>query len=319
MTNPVPGATRVLVTGGAGFVGRPVVEALLSAGYEVHVVTRDGAAQSFGERAIIHRANLLRGSAARAVIMAASPWAVLHLAWCVTPGQFWTDPANLDWTAASLRLARASAEGGVRRFVGVGTCYEYDWPTDSPCVEDVTPLRVHTLYDAAKASLAAILRSYFARTSVGFAWARLFYLYGPGEDARRFVPSVARALARGEPALCTRGLVTRDFLDVRDAGGALARLVASNYRGDVNIGSGVPTRLCELAKRLAAAAGRPDLLELGALTDRPDEPPFVVAGTRILREEVGFEPRFDLDAGLAGAFGYWREHEATRADGVTRA
>ena len=310
MTNAVRGATRILVTGGTGFVGRPAVDALLRAGYEVHVATRDGpAAQGLDKRAIVHRADLLQEGVARRLIAAVEPHALLHLAWCVTPGKFWTDPANLDWAAQSLRLARAAAEGGVRRFVGVGTCYEYDWPADGPCVEGVTPLRAHTLYDAAKAGLAAILRSYFAQSDVRFAWARLFHLYGPGEDARRFVPSVARALVRGEPARCTRGLAVRDFLDVRDAGAALAMLVAGDACGDVNIGSGAPTRLAELAERLAAAAGRPNLLELGALPDRAEEPPFVVADTRILKEAIGFAPRFDLDAGLRAALDDWRARE----------
>jgi nucleoside-diphosphate-sugar epimerase len=310
MTNPVPGATRILVTGGNGFVGRPAVEALLRAGFEVHVATRDGrAAQRLDPRAAVHRADLLQEGAARELIAAVAPSAALHLAWCVTPGQFWTDPANLDWTAASLRLARAAAEGGVRRFVGVGTCYEYDWPTDDPCVEGVTPLRAHTLYDAAKAGLAAVLRSYFAQTGVSFAWARLFYLFGPGEDARRFVPSLARALVRGREARCGRGLPIRDFLDVRDAGAALARLVVSDVAGPVNVGSGAPTRLADIAEKLADLAGRRDLLRLGALPDRPDEPPFVVADTRILRQEVGFQPRFALGAGLAAALDYWRKRE----------
>ena len=101
----------------------------------------------------------------------------------------------------------------------------------------------------------------------------------------------------------------RDFLDVRDAGAALAALVASDVCGDVNIGSGKPVRLAEIAERLARKAGRPDLLDLGALPDRPDEPPFIVADTRILREEVGFEPQFDLEAGLARALDHWRRHE----------
>ncbi len=301
---------KILVTGGTGFVGRPTVDALLREGFEVHVATRNGGgAHGLDSRAVVHCADLLQEGAAREVIAAVEPHAVLHLAWCVTPGQFWTDPANLEWAAASLRLARAAADGGVRRFVATGTCYEYDWPSDAPCVEGVTPIRAHTLYDAAKAGLASILRTYFAATDVRFAWARLFYLFGPGEDARRFVPSVARALVRGEPARCTRGGAARDFLDVRDAGAALAKLVASDYCGDVNIASGAPTRLGELAERLAEAAGRRDLLELGALPDRPDEPPFVVADTRILREEVGFEPTYDLDAGLGAALAYWRKRE----------
>jgi nucleoside-diphosphate-sugar epimerase len=260
-------------------------------------------------QAILHSVDLLHEEAAARLIAGVAPDVVLHLAWRLIPGQFWSDPANLDWTAASLRLARAAAEGGVKRFVGVGTCFEYDWPADGPCVEGLTPLRVHTLYDAAKASLAATLRAYFATTATRFAWARLFYLYGPGEDSRRFVPSIARAILRGERARCTRGEVVRDFLDVGDAGAALAALAASDTCGDVNIGSGKPVRLAEIAERLARSAGRPDLLDLGALPDRPDEPPFIVADARILREEVGFEPQFDLEAGLARALDHWRKHE----------
>jgi nucleoside-diphosphate-sugar epimerase len=302
--NGEPARRRVLVTGGTGFVGRPAATSLIDRGWEVHVATRGGAVRG----AIVHHVDLLRENIGE-LVRAIAPEAILHLAWRVEPGKFWTDPANLDWVAASLRLARAAAEGGVRRFVGVGTCYEYDWPSDAPCVEGITPLAAHTLYDTAKSALASMLRRYFADAGVGFAWARLFYLYGPGEDERRFVPSVARALVRGVPALCTHGVAVRDFLDVRDAGAALAMLIAGDHRGDVNIGSGVPTRLSEIAERLAASVGQQDLLELGALPDRPDEPPFIVASTRILREEVGFEPRFDLETGLGEALSYWCNRE----------
>jgi nucleoside-diphosphate-sugar epimerase len=307
MQDKTPDTPRVLVTGGTGFVGRHAVDALLGMGLAVHVASREEA--SVAEGALAHRADLLREGTARELVEAVAPDAILHLAWCVEPGRFWSEPANLDWASASLRLARAAAEGGVRRFIGVGTCHEYDWPADAPCVEGVTPIRAHTLYDAAKAGTAAILRQYFAASGVGFTWARLFYLYGRGEDARRFVPGIARALARGEPAPCTRGLPIRDFLDVRDAGAALAKLVVSDYCGDVNIGSGAPTRLSEIAERLAEAAGRPRLLELGALPDRPDEPPFVVANTRILRERIGFAPQFDLETGLRVALEYWTKRE----------
>lgn len=306
---PSHAASRVLVTGGNGFVGRSAVAALLRDGYEVHVASRGSRTAALAPQAIVHRADLLQANAAADLIAATAPTAVLHLAWCVTPGQFWTDPANLDWAAASLRLARAAAEGGVARFIGVGTCYEYDWPTAERCVEGVTPLRVHTLYDAAKAGLAAILRAYFATTAVRFAWARLFYLYGPGEDPRRFAASLARSLVRGDRARCSRGNAVRDVLDVRDAGAALAKLVGSGVCGDVNIASGRPTRLADMAQRLALAAGRPDLLDLGAVPDQPGEPPFIVADTRILKEEVGFEPQFDLDAGLRALLDDWRQRE----------
>ena len=181
-----------------------------------------------------------------------------------------------------------------------------------PCVEGSTPLRVHTLYDAAKAGTAAILGAFFAATDVRFAWARLFYLFGPGEDSRRLVAGLARALVRGEPASCSRGQAARDFLDARDAGAALAKVVASDYVGPVNVGSGAPTRVADLARSLARIAGRPELLQLGALPDRADEPPYIVADTRILGERIGFAPQFDLEAGLRAVLDDWRTREGAQ-------
>lgn len=176
-----PPRRKILLTGGSGFVGRATAAALVEAGHEVHVASRRVPLSDVASKAAVHTADLLQEDAARRLIAAVAPEVVLHLAWCVTPGHFWTDPANLDWITASLRLARAAAEGGVSRFVGVGTCFEYDWPANAPCVEGLTPLRVHTLYDAAKASLAATLRAYLATTSTRFAWARLSISTAPAK------------------------------------------------------------------------------------------------------------------------------------------
>jgi nucleoside-diphosphate-sugar epimerase len=234
------------------------------------------------------------------------PDAVLHLAWCVEHGAFWTDPANALWVAATKDLARAAAAAGCRRFVGVGTCYEYDWPSDGDCIEGVTPLVGHTPYDIAKAECRSALRALFADTGVSFAWARLFFLFGPNEDPRRLVSSVARALLHAEPALCSRGLAVRDFLDVRDAGAALAAITLAGVTGDINVGSGDGARIADVASLLGDLAGRRDLIRLGALPDRADEPPRIVADAARLKEDAGFRPRFDLQHGLKDALTFWK-------------
>jgi nucleoside-diphosphate-sugar epimerase len=304
----------ILVTGGTGFVGRQVVKALLAAGHGVHVAARSrGDARDFSTRITFHLTDLLQGDAARDLIQSVKPDTIIHLAWCVEPGKFWTDPANLAWLTASIRLAYEAVEAGVKRFVGVGTCYEYDWPDNGACVEGVTPLVAHTPYDKAKSDSRAILRRLFFDVGVQFSWARVFFPYGVGEDPRRFVPSVARALLRGEPARCTRGFQVRDLLDVREAGAALAAVATSAYCGDVNIASGQAVSLREVAERLALIAGRHGLLDLGALPDRPDDPPHIVADTRILRDEVGFDLCPNLDAGLRLAVEYWARAKAEHA------
>jgi nucleoside-diphosphate-sugar epimerase len=293
---------RILVTGASGFVGRHAAAELVRMDAEVHVVTRNGAS-AFG---ICHHIDLLERDCAKLLLKAVRPDIVLHLAWCVAHGKFWTDPANLDWTGTTLALARAAADVGVRRFIGVGTCYEYDWPKTDDCKEFETPLARHTLYDTAKTSCRGLLEAYLEATSTAFVWARLFYLYGPGEDQRRLVANIARALAAGEDANCTLGTATRDYMHVRDAGAALAKTAVGTVRGVVNIGSGVGVRVAEIATILGQIARRPDLVHLGALPDRTDEPPRIVANVDRLRFEVGFQTKFDIVSGLGTTFEYWK-------------
>ncbi|HTX50275.1 MAG TPA: NAD(P)-dependent oxidoreductase [Caulobacteraceae bacterium] len=254
---------RVLVTGASGFVGRQAVKALLAAGADVHAVSRTPLAIDCNW----HGTDLLDPAGARALLDSVRPDAVLHLAWCVDHGRFWTDPANADWVAATLSLGRAAAEAGARHFTGVGTCYEYDWPSNADCREYDTRLKGHTLYDVAKSSCRSVLDALFRELDLGFAWTRLFFLYGPDEDPRRLVASIARALARNEPAACSRGLAIRDLLDVRDAGAALAAVTLAQIGGAVNIGSGIGHRTGDVATTLGRLAGRPDLIRLGSLPD----------------------------------------------------
>jgi nucleoside-diphosphate-sugar epimerase len=292
---------RVLVTGASGFIGRHAVAALQRAGAEVHAVARERAPLDCPWYCM----DLLEPANARSVVRQVRPDAVLHLAWCVEHGRFWTDPANADWVGATLVLARAAIEEGVQHFTGVGTCYEYDWPANGDCSEAETPVVGHTLYDIAKTSCRGVLDALFAAHGLDFAWARLFFLYGPDEDARRLVASVAKALVKGEAARCSQGLAVRDFMDVRDAGEALAALTLARLAGAVNVASGEGVRISEVASLLGRLAGRPELIKLGALPDRPDEPRRIVADVTRLREELGFRSRHDLESGLRTALDYW--------------
>ncbi|HEY4343372.1 MAG TPA: NAD(P)-dependent oxidoreductase [Parvibaculum sp.] len=296
---------RVLLTGASGFAGSQALTSLILSGAEVHAVSRrrPDANGDF----VWHQVDLLVPGAASAVMDEVRPDCVLHLAWCVEHGKFWTDPKNADWGAATLALAHAALSTGAKRFVCVGTCYEYDWPDEAPCDEVTTPLRSHTLYDETKINAHLALKGLFDKSDVALAWARLFFLYGPNENPGRLVSSVARALVQGEEALCSAGLAVRDFMDVRDAGAALSALSLSAVSGSVNIASGEGVTVADLVQTLGRLAGRPDLVRLGALPDRTGEPPHIVAVTRRLHDEVGFRPVRDLDTGLRDALAFWAD------------
>jgi len=104
----------------------------------------------------------------------------------------------------------------------------------------------------------------------------LFYLYGDGEDERRLVPYLRARLAAGLQADLTSGKQIRDYLDGRDAGRMIAGAALSDCRGPINICSGVPVTIRQLAERVADEFGRRDLLNFGVRPDNATDPLCVV-------------------------------------------
>lgn len=303
---------RVLLTGAGGFVGRRCLAPLLAAGYEVHAVGRRAGAreeQATGDapRPHWHAADLLDARGVAALLAEVEPTHLLHLAWYTEHGKFWAAVENLSWVGASLKLFEAFAASGGQRVVAAGTCVEYAPEGDAPCSEASTPLAPTTLYGACKHATHVALEAFARQAGFTSAWGRLFFPYGPGEAAGRLVPSVARALLAGEPALCTHGRQVRDFIHVEDAASAFVALLDSEVEGAVNIGSGRPVALGEVVERVAARAGRPDLVRLGARPAPVGEPPALYADARRLREEVGWSPRYELDEGIAETVEWLRE------------
>jgi nucleoside-diphosphate-sugar epimerase len=297
---------KVVVTGANGFVGAHVVRALMSRGDDVYAAVRptSNCRHLAGSREPTWLEADFTDDEGRKRIAAAGADVCVHAAWYAEPGKYLASPTNVDLMAGTLHLAEELARSGCRRFVGVGTCFEYD--TEAGYLSERTPLAPAHLYSAAKAGTYLALRHLGDAASMQVAWARLFYLYGPDEHPARLVPSVARALLRGEPARCTPGAQVRDFLHVEDVGSALASIAHNDVCGAVNIGSGQPVTVAALVQTLGELSGRPELVQLGALPYGPRDPMFVCADVRKLHSSTEWRPRWSLREGLANTLAWWR-------------
>lgn len=294
---------RVIVTGARGFVGRSTIVPLLRRGYEVHafVTTNVPAIRS---DIVTHRVDLLDTTAVSGALAAIEASHLLHTAWDVTHGRYWTSPANKVWLEAGKKMLLAFKDCGGTRAVGLGTCAEYDWRGDSAYHEAHTPLKPETPYGAAKLELG----NTFARASdaaFSTAWARIFNPYGPGEKPQRFVPSVVCSLLGSRAVEMTNGSQIRDFLFVDDLGEALSALLDCSVSGAVNVASGQGVSLRQIAGKIAVMIGHGDLIKYGALPDRLGEPQTLVADVSRLLNEVGFHPLVDIESGLEASIAYW--------------
>lgn len=268
----------VLLTGATGFVGRQVLYEVARQNCRVRLVVREG-----------KQVQITRSAAIEKVIASPDMWSesiawwagvcrgvdtVIHVAWYTEPGQYLHSPKNRECLTGTLRLSQGAIEAKVRRFVGIGTCFEYDLSVGHLTVE--TPLRPATPYAAAKAAAFEAISQSLPEAGIEFTWCRLFYLFGEGEDERRLVPFLRRKFKAGEPAELTSGKQIRDYLDVRDAGRMIADVALGAVQGPINICSGLPITIRQLAERVADEYGRRDLLRFGARPDNPVDPPCVV-------------------------------------------
>lgn len=269
----------VLLTGATGFVGRQILQALQMAGIRVRVVIRTGSQT----RLPAHISTIEKIIQSPDLFSECSEWwaenckgvdTVIHSAWYAEPGQYLQSEKNIDCLAGTLQLAKGAAKAGCKRFIGIGTCFEYDLTSGTVSVE--TKLYPLTPYAGAKAAAFMALTQWLPLQRVEFAWCRLFYLYGEGEDARRLVPYLRARLEKGASAELTSGIQIRDFMDVAQAGRMVVDVALSNQQGPINICSGIPITIRQLAENIADEYGRRDLLRFGVRPDNLVDPPCVV-------------------------------------------
>ena len=303
---------NVLLTGATGFIGAPMARLLLQAGCQVFAPVRPESnrerIQDLLNSTSLHLVDcdLLEPGKVKDCLERIRPELCFHLAWYAQPGKYLTSPLNLQHLSASLNLASQLAEKGCKRLVVAGTCAEYN--LDLGYLSESSPTAPATLYAASKLALNLTLAQLAPQLGLEVAWGRIFYVYGPCEDERRFIPAVIAALLRGETTKLTPGGQVRDYLHIDDVATALWAVARSSLAGIVNIGSGVPVTNRQVAIQIGAILGCPELVKFGDLPYRPGDPMFVCADNHRLLQNTAWLPHYDVESGLRQTIAWWQDH-----------
>ena len=269
--------TNILITGASGFVGKQILKGLESVECEITIVGKL-TIKKFSEyknvKKCIYTSDLFLQSEEWLLKSLEDIDTVIHLAWYAEPKKYLSSEENLKCLAGTLNLAKAVCRSGVSRFTGVGTCAEYD--TKFGVLSIDTPLNPKNLYASCKASAYFTLNSLFANHNIGFAWCRMFFLYGDGESKLRLHGYIRDQISKNKPINLTSGNQIRDYMNISDATKEIISITLSDFCGPFNICSGEGKTVREIAQAIACEMGREDLLKFGVNQKSKFDPDMIV-------------------------------------------
>lgn len=255
---------KVLVTGATGFVGRHLVAALLARGCEVRAVARNAetAATMPWINSVEFMAADIHADDLDITALTANIDALAHLAWPGLPNYqaLFHFEHNL---LADYRFIKGAVEAGVSQVLVTGTCFEYGMQS-GPLSEQATP-QPSNPYGLAKNTLRLFLENLQRVQPFTLQWARLFYLYGEGQNPNSLLAALDRAIDAGDDTFnMSAGEQLRDYLAIDIAADYLAAILQQReFNGLINCSSGQPVSVRALVEQRLRARGASIRLNLG--------------------------------------------------------
>jgi len=306
---------KVLVTGGAGFIGSHVADGLLGAGHEVTVLDdlSSGKREQVPQAARFVHADI-RSEAAAKLIRDERFDAVVHQAAQIDVRKSVTDPrfdADVNLSGL-LNLLEASTSAGVKRFLFAssgGACYGEQETYPAP---ESHPSRPVSPYGVSKAAGELYLGYYAAEKKLSYCALRYANVYGPRQDPMGEAGVVAifsgRCLAGSTCTIYGDGRQTRDYVYVGDVARANLLALTSDFVGPINIGTGVETDVVELHRRIAEATCSGQGPQFAA--PRAGEQRRSCIDPAKAAQVLGWRPEVSLEEGISRTAAFFRERLA---------
>jgi UDP-glucuronate decarboxylase len=308
-------AKRVLVTGGAGFIGSHLCSRLLEEGSEVLCVDNfyTGRRGNVAHLMVRPGFELMRHDVTFPLYVEVDE--IYNLACPASPVHYQNDPVQTTKTSVHGAINMLGLAKRLRaRIFQASTSEVYGDPTVHPQPEsywgNVNPIGIRSCYDEGKRCAETLFFDYRRQHDLEIKVARIFNTYGPRmhpKDGRVISNFIMQALG-GEPiTVAGTGMQTRAFCYVDDLVEAMLRLMktGSDFTGPINLGNPVEFTILELAEKIIAMTGSRSRIRH---VDLPaDDPTQRKPDISLARSELGWEPRVTLDEGLELTIRYFRD------------
>jgi UDP-glucose 4-epimerase len=314
---------KIIVTGGAGYIGSICVEQLLNSGHEVVVIDNltEGHRKAVDSRAKFVEADLADREKIFSTLHRTKPGAVMHFAAHALVGESMQNPSKYfrNNVAHALNLIDAMVDAGVRKFIFSSTCATYGTPEKIP-MDERLPQKPINPYGESKLMFEKILRWYDQIHGLVHVNLRYFNAAGAseqfGEDHRietHLIPNVLKVALGQKPQIeiyggkyaTPDGTCIRDFIHVLDLYEAHALALTCEKSASYNLGTGEGFSVMQVVEAARKITGKP--IPSVIKEPRPGDPPRLVASSNRIVQDLGWRPKFNRLQPIIESAWVWHE------------
>jgi nucleoside-diphosphate-sugar epimerase len=305
---------RVLITGGAGFIGANIIHRLLKLNYDINLLIRSSTNLWRLNKVIsklkIYEIDILDKQKLTKKVEQINPQSIIHLA---TYSQYRDQTefekmveTNIEGT---LNLLSASKNVNYDVFINTGSSSEYGIK-EKP-MKETDLLEPISFYAATKSSATLLCQVFSREFGKPIVTLRPFSVFGPYEEKDRFVPIIIKAVLKNKPIRLTSGNQRRDFIFIKDIVDIYIKALSCGKKlsGQIlNMGTGIEYTNDEVVKTLFNLTGKSVKTEKGAYKKRLWDTPHWVADISKTKKILSWKPKFTLEEGLRYTYN-WIKNE----------